>query len=194
MFFVLCRAPVARKLALTCPCSPPPHPTASFPQTAGGVQVLADPPMHQVLPLWTYPVCSSLCSATASIVTHPIDVVKTRLQVLSNRAGSEGAGGGGGQRMTAWQVGWGRAAGGFLVAACFPPSLRHTCTMLGRPPCALLLLVCQFCFRWRGSVQHSVRHPLSRESPLALQVCRQLHAQEGLRGFARGLGARCVAG
>ncbi len=76
------------------------------PQTTDGVQVLADPPMHQVLPLWTYPVCSSLCSATASIVTHPIDVVKTRLQVLSNRAGSEGAGGGGaGQRMTAWQVG-----------------------------------------------------------------------------------------
>lgn len=39
----------------------------------------------QVLPIWSFPLCSAACSATASIATHPIDVVKTRLQVLSNR-------------------------------------------------------------------------------------------------------------
>lgn len=90
------------------------------------MQVLADPPMHQVLPLWAYPVCSSLCSATASVVTHPIDVVKTRLQVLSNRAGG---GGGGAQRLTAWQVGCAKAgwAGWSVAAACLSqsPASRH---------------------------------------------------------------------
>lgn len=46
-----------------------------------GVITVQDPPMHEVLPLWAFPLCSSLCSATASICTQPIDVVKTRLQV-----------------------------------------------------------------------------------------------------------------
>eukprot|EP00889_Picochlorum_renovo_P003857 jgi/Picre1/30887/NNA_006246.t1 len=39
------------------------------------------------LPPWVYPVCSSSCAAVAAIVTHPIDVVKTRLQVISARSG-----------------------------------------------------------------------------------------------------------
>lgn len=51
--------------------------------SAGDVTVLSDPPMHEVLPAWAYPVSSSHCAAIAAIVTHPIDVVKTRLQVLS---------------------------------------------------------------------------------------------------------------
>lgn len=36
-----------------------------------------------VLPAWVYPVCSSSCAAIAATVTHPIDVIKTRLQVTS---------------------------------------------------------------------------------------------------------------
>jgi hypothetical protein len=47
------------------------------------VRVLSDPPMHEILPAWAYPVSSSHCAAIAAVVTHPIDVVKTRLQVLS---------------------------------------------------------------------------------------------------------------
>lgn len=49
----------------------------------GEVTVLSDPPMHEILPAWAYPVSSSHCAAIAAVVTHPIDVVKTRLQVLS---------------------------------------------------------------------------------------------------------------
>lgn len=49
----------------------------------GGVALLRDPPMSQVLPAWSYPLCSSSSAAVAAVVTHPIDVVKTRLQVLS---------------------------------------------------------------------------------------------------------------
>lgn len=41
----------------------------------------ADPPMQKLLPLWAFPLCSSVCAATAAVCTHPIDVVKTRLQV-----------------------------------------------------------------------------------------------------------------
>lgn len=40
------------------------------------------------LPAWVYPVCSSSCAAVAAVATHPIDVVKTRLQVISARSGS----------------------------------------------------------------------------------------------------------
>ncbi|KAL4423639.1 hypothetical protein ABPG77_009226 [Micractinium sp. CCAP 211/92] len=78
-----------------------------------GVRVISDPPMLQVLPIWSFPLCSAACSATASIATHPIDVVKTRLQVLSNRGGgaaaaatAAAAAGERGQqaRLTAWQV------------------------------------------------------------------------------------------
>ncbi|GAB4823648.1 hypothetical protein N2152v2_010694 [Parachlorella kessleri] len=65
-------------------------------QTAEGVSVYQPPPMHEVLPLWAFPLCSGLCSASASICTHPIDVVKTRLQVLSTGAS--------GQQLTAWEV------------------------------------------------------------------------------------------
>ena len=76
---------------------------------AGEVRVLADPPLHAVLPLWSFPLCSALASAAASVATHPIDVVKTRLQVLSNRGPSPHGGGVGGsqqpqRQLTAWQV------------------------------------------------------------------------------------------
>lgn len=37
----------------------------------------------QVLPAWVYPMCSSSCAAVAAVATHPIDVIKTRLQVMS---------------------------------------------------------------------------------------------------------------
>lgn len=67
------------------PCLLPQHASCTplrFPmQTPHGVHVRRSPPMLQVLPLWAFPVCSALCSAAASVATHPIDVVKTRLQV-----------------------------------------------------------------------------------------------------------------
>ncbi len=63
-----------------------------------------------------------------------------------------------------------------------PTTLRFT--LAGLP--VVLMLTRQY--------YHRISPPLSRDSPLASQVCRQLHAQEGLRGFARGIGARCVAG
>ncbi|KAL6785382.1 hypothetical protein ACKKBG_A00040 [Auxenochlorella protothecoides x Auxenochlorella symbiontica] len=48
-----------------------------------GIAAETDPPLQQLLPIWAFPLCSSVCAATAAICTHPIDVVKTRLQVLS---------------------------------------------------------------------------------------------------------------
>lgn len=33
------------------------------------------------LPEWGYAACSGSAAATAAVVTHPLDVVKTRLQV-----------------------------------------------------------------------------------------------------------------
>ena len=49
-----------------------------------GVTVVTDyPPMSQVLPAWAFPLCSSSCAALAALATHPLDVVKTRLQVLT---------------------------------------------------------------------------------------------------------------
>lgn len=45
------------------------------------------PTQAEILPAWAYPACSSSCAAMAAVVTHPIDVVKTRLQVLSARTG-----------------------------------------------------------------------------------------------------------
>jgi hypothetical protein len=48
-----------------------------------GVSVRADPSMSQILPAWAFPLCSSSCAAVAAVATHPIDVVKTRLQVLA---------------------------------------------------------------------------------------------------------------
>jgi len=61
------------------------------------VSVVGDPPMSQVLPVWAFPVCSSSCAALAAVATHPIDVVKTRLQVLT--AAEKGQ-----KRRSAWQV------------------------------------------------------------------------------------------
>lgn len=49
--------------------------------------ILHAPTMTEVLPAWAYPLCSSSCSAFAAIATHPIDVVKTRIQVYSARTG-----------------------------------------------------------------------------------------------------------
>ena len=88
--------PVAARLR----CTPPP--ASAGPQGAAPTPSAppADPAVSQ---LWAFPACSALCSATASVATHPIDVVKTRLQVLSNRGGG-GAGGGAEPRLTAWQV------------------------------------------------------------------------------------------
>lgn len=55
------------------------------------VRILHLPPMSQALPLWAYPLSSSSSAAIAATLTHPIDVVKTRLQVLSaaNVSGSQ---------------------------------------------------------------------------------------------------------
>lgn len=53
------------------------------PEVSGGVTVLRDLPTSQVIPVWAYPLCSSSCASVAAVATHPIDVVKTRLQVLS---------------------------------------------------------------------------------------------------------------
>lgn len=74
-----CPSPASRLPAGTSRPLPAAAPLA--PQAPGGMRVLVDPPMAQVLPLWSFPLCSALCSATASVATHPIDVVKTRLQV-----------------------------------------------------------------------------------------------------------------
>ena len=98
-------------------------------QTPDGMRLVQDLPMLQVLPLWSFPVCSALCSATASVLTHPIDVVKTRLQVLANRGSSSGGGGGGGadaprEKLTAWRV-----------------RCRHRCL-----PCSLAHNGCSRCF------------------------------------------------
>jgi solute carrier family 25 citrate transporter 1 len=61
------------------------------------VSVIGDLPMSQVLPMWAFPVCSSSCAALAAVATHPIDVVKTRLQVLT--AAEKGQ-----KQRSAWQV------------------------------------------------------------------------------------------
>jgi solute carrier family 25 citrate transporter 1 len=61
------------------------------------VSVVGDLPMSQVLPVWAFPVCSSSCAALAAVATHPLDVVKTRLQVLT--AAEKGQ-----KRRSAWQV------------------------------------------------------------------------------------------
>eukprot|EP00887_Chlorella_sp_A99_P000498 scaffold17.g498.t1 len=58
---------------------------------AGAVVVRQDPPMAAVLPLYAFPLASAACASVAAVATHPIDVVKTRLQVLSARAGREEA-------------------------------------------------------------------------------------------------------
>jgi hypothetical protein len=55
----------------------------SLDHSSSNTGVLTDPPLHEVLPLWAFPMCSSTCAVVASVVTHPIDVVKTRLQVLT---------------------------------------------------------------------------------------------------------------
>jgi len=52
-----------------------------------GDGIVHAPTMTEVLPGWAYPLCSSLCSALAATATHPIDVVKTRIQVYSARTG-----------------------------------------------------------------------------------------------------------
>jgi hypothetical protein len=64
---------------------------------APDVVILRGPPMPQVLPTWAFPLCSSTCAAVAAIATHPVDVVKTRLQVLSTAEGGR-------QRRTALSV------------------------------------------------------------------------------------------
>jgi hypothetical protein len=53
------------------------------PKQSGAVTVWEAPPMSQILPLWAFPLCSSSCAAVAAVVTHPVDVVKTRLQVMT---------------------------------------------------------------------------------------------------------------
>jgi len=52
-------------------------------QSLDGITVLRDRPVSQVIPAWAFPLCSSSCASVAAIATHPIDVIKTRLQVLS---------------------------------------------------------------------------------------------------------------
>jgi solute carrier family 25 citrate transporter 1 len=42
------------------------------------------------LPAWTVATCSAVAAAAAAVVTHPADVVKTRLQVLSATAEGRG--------------------------------------------------------------------------------------------------------
>jgi hypothetical protein len=49
----------------------------------GDHEVVSAQTYAQVLPPWVYPVCSSSCAAVAATITHPVDVIKTRLQVLS---------------------------------------------------------------------------------------------------------------
>lgn len=39
--------------------------------------------INHALPAWSFPLCSSTSASIAAIATHPIDVVKTRLQVLT---------------------------------------------------------------------------------------------------------------
>ena len=53
----------------------------------GDQEVISAQSQAEVLPPWVYPVCSSTCAAIAAIVTHPIDVVKTRIQVTSALTG-----------------------------------------------------------------------------------------------------------
>lgn len=73
--------PAAALASRSAPSSSPTLPQHTpLLQTPEGVRVRADPPMLQVLPLWSFPLCSAACSAAASIATHPVDVVKTRLQ------------------------------------------------------------------------------------------------------------------
>lgn len=52
-------------------------------KTHNDITVVTDLSMSQVLPAWAFPLCSSSCAALAAVATHPIDVVKTRLQVLT---------------------------------------------------------------------------------------------------------------
>ncbi|KAK2078861.1 hypothetical protein QBZ16_003701 [Prototheca wickerhamii] len=59
------------------------HEKVAVSVSRGNIVSEADPPMQKLLPLWAFPLCSSVCAATAAICTHPIDVIKTRLQVLS---------------------------------------------------------------------------------------------------------------
>ena len=61
----------------------------------GDHEVVSSPAYDQVLPPWVYPVCSSSCAAVAATITHPIDVIKTRLQVMSAITG---------KRQKAWDV------------------------------------------------------------------------------------------
>lgn len=43
--------------------------------------------LAEELPLWSYPLCSSVAAAVAALVTHPIDCIKTNMQVLSAQTG-----------------------------------------------------------------------------------------------------------
>ena len=58
------------------------HEKVAVSVSRGNIVSEADPPMQKLLPLWAFPLCSSVCAAAAAICTHPIDVIKTRLQVL----------------------------------------------------------------------------------------------------------------
>lgn len=57
------------------------HEKVAISVSRGNIVSEADPPMQKLLPLWAFPLCSSVCAAAAAICTHPIDVIKTRLQV-----------------------------------------------------------------------------------------------------------------
>lgn len=74
------------------------RPRAGLLTEDGDVRVVTEyPPMSQVLPIWAFPLCSSSCAALAALATHPLDVVKTRLQVLT--AAEKGQ-----RKRSAWQV------------------------------------------------------------------------------------------
>jgi solute carrier family 25 citrate transporter 1 len=73
-------------------------------QQSGSGGVLTDPPLHEVLPLWAFPMCSSTCAVIASVVTHPIDVVKTRLQVLTASSQNSNGSSDNSSKLTARQV------------------------------------------------------------------------------------------
>lgn len=67
------------------------HEKVAVSVSRGNIVSEADPPMQKLLPLWAFPLCSSVCAAAAAICTHPIDVIKTRLQVLFTCVGSLGS-------------------------------------------------------------------------------------------------------
>ena len=58
-----------------------------------GVEVFEVSPrsLAEELPVWSYPLCSSVAAAVAALATHPIDCIKTNMQVLSAQTGKRQA-------------------------------------------------------------------------------------------------------